>query len=445
MSEIFRLPPRSPSSTPGRHRALGRKRSAGFGVKYESSRRDPEDHLNSNRKRRLIVSYWSSWQQISISEPFNPWRLLGLHSSQAPFGEVKAAFKRSITQSVPQQRALVSLGYHIITSSGERYKRVHGTDEYVVRRRDHFFLAACGHVEELSRVISGKQYLVEDKDEYGRTLLYTASKSGFYEVCKFLLEKDASVDEPQRDGSTPLHAAAYFGHERVIKLLLQYGARTDIVNKWGNTALHESASGRIMELIQSASFDQISSLAAELRTKMIVSNVRVIEHMGKVIAKELIRNTLVLDARTRAQWNQIRRSWEIAWHGTQYSNLRSILERGLLPAGSDGITPAEGHVKLSAKLFGVQNWAAAIFVSPSILYASHEIYSQRVFSEGQLWCVLVKAYCRPGSMKSYDPTVLKYERKDGEPEKPEYRVPVDEEDKTAFRALNLRVMWLCVL
>ena len=231
MIDIFRLPPRSPSSTPGRHRALGRKRSTGFGVKYESSRRDPEDYLNSNRKRRLIVSYWSSWQQISISEPFNPWRLLGLHSSQAPFGEVIAAFKRSITQSVPQQRALVSLGYHIITSSGERYKRVHGTDEYVVRRRDHFFLAACGHVEELSRVISGKQYLVEDKDEYGRTLLYTASKSGFYEVCKFLLEKDASVDEPQRDGSTPLHAAAYFGHERVIKLLLQYGARTDIVNK----------------------------------------------------------------------------------------------------------------------------------------------------------------------------------------------------------------------
>ena len=103
MSDIFRLPPRSPSSTPGRHRALGRKRRAGFGVKYESSRRDPEDYLNSNRKRRLIVSYWSSWQQISISEPFNPWRLLGLHSSQAPFGEVKAAFKRSITQSVPQQ------------------------------------------------------------------------------------------------------------------------------------------------------------------------------------------------------------------------------------------------------------------------------------------------------------------------------------------------------
>lgn len=35
-------------------------------------------------------------------------------------------------------------------------------------------------------------------------------------------------------------------------------------------------------------------------------------------------------------------------------------------------------------------------------------------------------------MKSYDPTVLKYERKDGEPEKSEYRVPVDEEDKNSI-------------
>lgn len=35
-------------------------------------------------------------------------------------------------------------------------------------------------------------------------------------------------------------------------------------------------------------------------------------------------------------------------------------------------------------------------------------------------------------MKSYDPTVLKYERKDAEPEKPEYRVPVDEEDKNGI-------------
>lgn len=117
--------------------------------------RFPPRPSGSPNESRIVVSYESSLQWISISEPFNPWEFLGLQSSQASLREVKAAFKSSITQSDPQQRALVSLGYHVIKSSGERYKRVPGTDKYVVGRRDHFFLAACGHVEELSQLISG--------------------------------------------------------------------------------------------------------------------------------------------------------------------------------------------------------------------------------------------------------------------------------------------------
>lgn len=35
-------------------------------------------------------------------------------------------------------------------------------------------------------------------------------------------------------------------------------------------------------------------------------------------------------------------------------------------------------------------------------------------------------------MKSYDPTLLIYRSKDDEPEKPEYRVLVDEEDKNVI-------------
>ena len=394
--------------------------------------RFPPRPPGSPNESRIVASYETSPQKISISEPFNPWEFLGLQSSQASLREVKAAFKSSITQSDPQQRALVSLGYHVIKSSGERYKRVPGTDKYVVGRRDHFFLAACGHVKELSQLISGKRSLVKDKDENESTLLYTASRSGFYEVCELLLQNDASVDEQQRDGSTPLHAAAFYGHERVIKLLLLHGARTDIENNWGNTALCESASDRITKLIQSASFDRISFLVEELRTKMIVLTERVIKHKEEVIAKELIRDLSVLDTGTQAEWQKILKSWEIAWHGTQYRHLQSILQRGLLPAGLRGITPPKGHTKLDKEVFDVPNWAAAIFVSPSILYASHEVYSQRVFSGGHQWCVLVKAYCNREKIKSYNGTVGTYKRKDDEPEKLEYRVAVDEEDKNVF-------------
>ena len=396
------------TSTPDRPVVSSGRYDSATGVKYAPSKRyptfkpEPKMYVSvddvsrlstkgypsgvSKDERKLIVSYWSSSHWIAIFEPFNPWKVLELPSSQVPFWEVKSTFKSSITQLNPQKRAMVSIAYHMITSSGERYKRVYGTDEYVVGRRDHFLLAACGHADELARMINYRQHIVEDKDEYGRTLLYTASKSGFYDVCKLLLQKGASVDEPQRDGSTPLHGAAYFGHELVVGLLLQHGARTDIKNNWGHTALDESATRKIQHLIQSASFDYISSLAAELKRKQLVLSVRVIEYKGSVIAKEFVRNASILDTRTRAEWNNIHRNWEVAWHGTKYRHLQSILEKGLLPAGSSGIKPAEGHFSLGEVHFGVRNWAAAIFVSPSILYASHAAYSERVFSESQKWC-----------------------------------------------------------
>ena len=170
------------------------------------------------------------------------------------------------------------------------------TDEYIVRKHDHFILAACGHTVQLELEISKMANLVEHKDEHGRTLLYTASKSGFYDTCKMLLQKGASVDEAQRDGSTPLHAAAYFGHAQVVRLLLQYGARTNLRNNWGNASLDESATSEIRRLIENASIDQISSLAADLREKQLVLNVRVIEYRGEVIARELIRDPRALDA-----------------------------------------------------------------------------------------------------------------------------------------------------
>ena len=384
-------------------------------------------------KTRYIATYNTNLgEKVAISEPLNPWQVLGFYSSDVSYGAIKAAFKMKITQFGRQNRAMVSIACHMLTSSGDRYTRKPGTDEYIVRKHDHFLLAACGHTVQLEFEISKRAKLMEQKDEYGRTLLYTASKSGFYDTCKMLLQKGASVDEVQRDGSTPLHGAAYFGHAQVVRLLLQHGARTNLRNNWGNTSLDESATSEIRGMIQSASVDKVSSLAADLRGKQLVQSVRVIEYQGKVIARELIRDPRALDARTRMEWNTIHRTWELAWHGTRFANLESIIRKGLLPAGTGGINPEKGHFRLGEEHFGIPNWAAAIFVSPSILYASHSCYSDRVFSESQQWCVLVKVYCRPGNLKLYDPTVLQYKPVEGEPDAPECRVPVTEADKNVI-------------
>ena len=397
------------------------------------NRRNISHDGNLGNGRRQVATYGArGGGRVVISVPLNPWQVLGLNSSDASREAIKAAFKKKIHQRVRQNRAMVSIAHHMLTSSAGRYKRVEGTDEFVVTRRDHFMLAACGHTDELTLRIAKDGNIVERRDEHGRTLLYIASKSGFYDTCSLLLQKGAYVNEAQRDGSTPLHGAAFFGHELIVGLLLQHGAKSDIRNKWGNTAIDESATPSIRSLIQTASGDDISSLAARLKERQLVKSVRLIEYQGEVIAKELTRDPRGLDALTRDELNNIHSTWETAWHGTRYRYLESIIDKGLLPSGSSGIKPAKGHYKLGETHFGIRDWAAAIFLSPSILYASHACYSERIFSESQRWCVLVKAYCKPGSFKSYDPTVFQYEPMDGEPDMPEYRIPVTEADKNVI-------------
>ena len=397
------------------------------------NRRNISHDGNLGNGRRQVATYGArGGGRVVISVPLNPWQVLGLNSSDASREAIKAAFKKKIHQRVRQNRAMVSIAHHMLTSSAGRYKRVEGTDEFVVTRRDHFMLAACGHTDELTLRIAKDGNIVERRDEHGRTLLYIASKSGFYDTCSLLLQKGAYVNEVQRDGSTPLHGAAFFGHELVVGLLLQHGAKSDIRNKWGNTVIDESATPSIRSLIQTASGDDISSLAARLKERQLVKSVRLIEYQGEVIAKELTRDPRGLDALTRDELNNIHSTWETAWHGTRYRYLESIIDKGLLPSGSSGIKPAKGHYKLGETHFGIRDWAAAIFLSPSILYASHACYSERIFSESQQWCVLVKVYCKPGSFKSYDPTVFQYEPMDGEPDMPEYRIPVTEADKNVI-------------
>ncbi|XP_078342151.1 uncharacterized protein LOC144627992 [Oculina patagonica] len=387
------------------------------------------DQYNFNMFRRnsgRTASYRSKGEgRVDISGPINPWQVLGLHSSSVTFLDIKAAFKMKTTQPKRQNRAMASVAYHILTSSTDRYMRIPGTDNFVIRRPDHFLLAACGHTSKLASMIGPitRKHLVEDKDEHKRTLLYIASRSGFYDTCELLLWNGAPINEVQSNGSTPLHGAAYFGHTRIVRLLLQHGARGDIKNQWGNTPLDESATPEIRRLIQVASADSIFSLTAELRGKNLVWSVRLIEYQGEVIAKELIRDRNTLDEVTRAELDDICRNWKTVWHGTLRKCLEPIIKKGLLPAGSIGITPPDNHFKLDVEISGVRNWAAAIFVSPSILYASHETYSERVYSEAQQWCVLVRPFCKPGSYGKHTHTLPKYDLMDREPERLEYRVP----------------------
>ena len=373
------------------------------------TRKSTNDNETTNLSdRSTYIQYRATGGgKVDITLPINPWEILGLSSTRASREDVKKAFQEKCTQQHRQERALASLANHILTSTDPtRYQR-NRNNQFSIKNRDHFTIAAYGNTSELEVLIERDKSLLTTSDEHGRTLLYLACKSGFYDMAKMLLKKGADINKTRRDGSTPLHAASFFGHPLVVGLLLEYGARTDIKNRWASTALAEGRSTEIKNMIQNVSKDLIFSLKTKLMDKNLVSEMRPIEFRGEIIAKELIRHPNSLDGETRSKLNTIRKEWKLTWHGTQFKNVESILEHGLLPAGSPGIKPPPGHFHLEQTYFGISNWAAAIFVSPSILYSAHAAYSERIMSANEQWCVLIKGYCNPESYKEYDPTVLK--------------------------------------
>jgi hypothetical protein len=231
------------------------------------------------------------------------------------------------------------------------------------------------------------------------------------------------------DQSTPLHAAAYYGHGLICVLLISHGADASAINVHGNTPTDEAKDENVRRQIVSAGGraedDCVLSLAREAHAQGIVSSSEpqtVTSPDGKVVALYL-----------RHASNQIPDGWMGAWHGTKLKYALSILSNGLQPSGTNvagvDIKPPEGHYKLGDTHFGIENWARAIFVSPSLLYAGHPCYSERVLSgvDGDQWCVLIRACCAPDSFTVHDSTVIGTDPVVGEPSAPEWRVGEDVE------------------
>jgi ankyrin repeat protein/predicted nucleic acid-binding protein len=81
-----------------------------------------------------------------------------------------------------------------------------------------------------------------NRNDYGQTYLYAASRAGHTRVVKFLL--DQSVDANIQCGrlGSALHCAAYWGHTEVVKLLLKHGANIKIGGKF-ESAIHAACQG----------------------------------------------------------------------------------------------------------------------------------------------------------------------------------------------------------
>ena len=130
---------------------------------------------------------------------------------------------------------------------------------------------------------------------------------------------------------------------------------------------------------------------------------------------------------------KINKTWFPVWHGTKFRFLESIIKNGLLPSGSklsDGtsINPLPGQISLDKTVAGIKCWAKAIFVSPSLFYASDVVYAERIISNNKTWGVLVEGRLKPKTFTKYKSTVLNYNNVEGEPDQLEYRVEQKNDD-----------------
>ncbi|UJR11242.1 hypothetical protein I4U23_015424 [Adineta vaga] len=368
------------------------------------------------------------------SNNVNPFEILGVNSNASP-QEIRYAFMRDIRSHSRNQRARVGLAYDMICSKDPSKYTRYG-DIFVIVRKDHFYYVTIGDYNSFVRLITRQKSLLNERDEHGRTLLYIASRNGFHNICNFLLQAGCQINEVQHCGSTALHAAAYYGHQSIVELLLEYGAHPSIRNRYGNMAQEEADIQEVKSCILSHTVDKINTLLNELKQQSYAKNMVVLKHNGKLIGKKILRNPRYLSGYSLEYLNQ---NWTLAWHGTKYQYLSSIMKYGLHPAGTTlspnhHVSTQAGHIALNKKVGAFDNWANAVFISPSIFYAADIVYSERIFSDNQRWCVIIETRVKPGTFTRHKQTLLNQRLLlPGEPEELEYRVAVNEDDDFILR------------
>ena len=362
-------------------------------------------------------------------EEINPYEVLKINSKATKY-ECKSVFRKLITSPNIEEKKRGSLSYDILCNKNKYIKK---GNLYSTKIKDHFYYVIIGDLENLKKIYEKDKNILKEKDELGRNLLYISARNGFNDICEFLLEEGMDPNETQGTKSTPLHGAAFYNQDSTVKLLLEYGAKTEIKNIDGKTVLEDAYSKKIKEIILNSQKDKITNLLNDLINKKLAKKLILVKYDNQIIGKKIIRNEEMLSSYINNE-----KEWEIGWHGTKFEFLESIMKYGLYPSGSKlengyEIKPLKGHVQLNIKVDKFNNWAKAIFVSPSIFYAGHPAYAKTIISNNIEYSVLIETRIKKGKFTQHKPTVVKYAQKNGEPTFIEYRIEVKDDSNLIMR------------
>ena len=365
----------------------------------------------------------------------NPYKILNLNKNAKDF-EIELKFKHLLYKK-PSLRSEICLAFEILSEpflleSCNYLKVDENNDKYRAINYDEVYCVIVGdYIGLLNKIIENKN-IVNKKDNFGRPLLYIAARNGYDKLCELLLENGANVNDYDDNKLTPLHIAVYHGHENVIKLLISYGADINQKNDLGETPSDEAPAKKYKDLIDDSRNDIILNLYYYLKSVDLIDRILKVRKYNTTTKKEdfiaikfIPSHKLLLPDDFYHVW----KNWDPAWHGTKLEFIESILKNGLKESGSiinegDKITPHDGHIQFGVKFNNIDDWAKAIFVSPSVFYSTHPIYSERINSSfyDKTWCVLVETRLLPGSYQTYKSTTSDHQAVYGEPTLVEYRV-----------------------
>ena len=232
------------------------------------------------------------------------------------------------------------------------------------------------------------------KDYYNRSLLHFAVIGEYYDIAEFLLEKGINYDEADCVSRTPL----YYAKGKIKDLISSYGATIEMFNNHF-----------LIEGIKNITFcdnHKIEKIYADLLEKKIICKKEILKKNNQIIGERLIKIPV----------EEQYKIWTPVYHGTKFLSIEHILIYGLTTFGE----PLFGHIPLGEKINDIDNWAAAIFVSPSIFYASQ--YSEIIKTDDEEWYIIIEALVKPGAFTAHNSTLSNYKYRNGEPKNIEYRI-----------------------
>jgi len=348
--------------------------------------------VNKVKEETLIT--WHSEEKSNKCEIINPFKILGISENEkhTPFRLVE-----NLEKEIKKEGYLLSC---FVLDNKEKYSRI---DNNFLINKDAFYYVIKNDLNNLKKLYEENKFILAQKDNIKRNLLHYSVIGRNYEISEFLLKNGINYDEPDDgEGQIP-HTPLYYADEKQRELLKKFGAKIELYNM-GNYNLVGINS------IKSNDINIIDSLYEDLLKKQIIEKMIDIKKNDEIIGKKLIRSKNLIKCKENIN------NFEKVYHGTRFVSIEFILNYGLHNFGE----PLNTHIQLGIKNDNIDDWANAIFVSPSIFYASK--YSELINYKNEEWFILIEARVYPNSFSTHGNTLYGYQFKIDEPKNVEYRI-----------------------